>query len=74
MNPELASIVNSASFVLNAVLICIGMLVIVSTILAIDNLIYRYWKPIKIIWYVQQLTTPEAKAEKKEPKQNDVAT
>ena len=73
MNPELTSIVSSASFVLNAVLICIGLLVCVSTILIIDNLLYKYWKPIKLISYVQHLTVPE-KIEKKESKPNDVVT
>jgi hypothetical protein len=54
MNPaDLGSLIYSAGFVLNSLLVCIGALIIVAAILVADNLIHRFWKPIKLVSYVQ---------------------
>lgn len=54
MNADMSIIVGSASFVLNSLLICLGVLIIIATALVVDNLIFKYWKPIKFVWYVDQ--------------------
>lgn len=54
MNADMSIIIGSASFVLNSLLICLGVLIIIATALVVDNLIFKYWKPIKFVWYVDQ--------------------
>jgi hypothetical protein len=70
MNPaDMNSLIVSASFVLNSLLVCIGLLIIVMAILVADNLVHRYWKPVKLVSYVNQ-DSPEsadAKPPQKEP-------
>lgn len=70
MNADMSIIVGSASFVLNSLLICLGVLIIIVTALVVDNLIFKYWKPIKFVWYVDQ--DPKApRVERTENKMKD---
>ena len=66
---DLNMILTSASFVINAILLCLGVIIVVGSILIIDNLIHRYWKPIKLVWYV---VPPESMPREVKEKKNDL--
>jgi hypothetical protein len=70
--PDFSLILGCASFVINSVLICLGIIIIVCTILVVDNLIHKYWKPIKFIWYVDSTAPPQLSREVKETRKNDL--
>ena len=42
---------SAVNFMINSLFACIGFLIISGTILLINNLIHRYWKPIKFVRY-----------------------
>ena len=39
---------SAVNFMINSMFACIGILIIASTVLLINNLIHRYWKPVKL--------------------------
>ena len=42
----------AATFLAGSILTGIGFIVVIATILAINNLLHKYWKPVQIIkWY-----------------------
>jgi hypothetical protein len=42
---------SAVNFMINSLFACIGIMLIVITILVINNLFNRYWRPIKFIQY-----------------------
>jgi hypothetical protein len=52
MDPTSIQVVQAATFVTVSTLVSIGLIVIVSAILVINNMFNRFWKPIKIFNYV----------------------
>jgi len=48
----MSEVIQAANFVTGAILGCLGIVVIVCTILTINNLFTRFWKPVKIFTYV----------------------
>ncbi len=67
--PDFNLILGCASFVINSILICLSLIIIVGTILVVDNLIHRYWKPIKLVWYIDSASPPQIS---RETKKNDL--
>jgi len=49
---SMSEVVQAANFVTGSVLVSLGLIVIVSTILVINNLFTRFWKPVRIFTYV----------------------
>ena len=56
----------SAVFLASSILIMLGFIVVVAGVVAINNIIHKYWKPVKIFsadsWYVNpphRFATPE---------------
>lgn len=49
---SMTEVVQAANFVTGSVLVSLGLVVIVSTILVINNLFTKFWKPIRIFTYV----------------------
>jgi hypothetical protein len=45
-------VIDAANFVSSAVLISLGIIIIVATILVINNLFSRYWRPVKVFTYI----------------------
>ena len=42
----------AATFLAGSILTGIGFIVVIAAILAINNLLHKYWKPVQIIkWY-----------------------
>lgn len=48
------SILITANFLVNTLMTVIGLLIIVCGVLIADNLIHRFWKPIKLIYMIEQ--------------------
>jgi hypothetical protein len=46
----------SATFLVASILICLGMLTIVGALVIVNNLLHKYWKPVKIFsadsWHI----------------------
>lgn len=42
---------SAINFMINSLFACIGLLIIATTILLINNLIHRYWRSIKFVRY-----------------------
>ena len=49
---SMTEVVQAANFVTGSVLVSLGLVVIVSTILVINNLFTKFWKPVRIFTYV----------------------
>ena len=49
---DTATIIGCATFLIGAILTCLGLLVITVTALLANNWIVKYWKPIKFFHYV----------------------
>jgi hypothetical protein len=45
-------VVDAANFVSSALLISMGIIIIVATILIINNLFNRFWRPVKVFTYI----------------------
>jgi len=60
-----AVIVGAAEFLVGSVLVCLGILVISATAVALNRLFTRYWHPIKIFSYVQPLPSENKSPDKK---------
>jgi len=45
-------VVDAANFVSSALLISLGLIIIVATILIINNLFNRFWRPVKVFTYI----------------------
>ena len=45
-------VVDAANFVSSALLISLGVIIVVATILIINNLFNRYWRPVKVFTYI----------------------
>ena len=39
---------SAVNFMINSMFACIGILLIVGTVILINNLIHRYWKPVDL--------------------------
>lgn len=39
---------SAVNFMINSMFACIGILLIVGTVILINNLIHKYWKPVNI--------------------------
>ena len=48
----MTEVVQAANFVTGSILVSLGLIVIVSTILVINNLFTKFWKPVRIFTYV----------------------
>lgn len=42
---------SAVNFMINSLFACIGILIVAATVLLINNLIHRYWRPIKFVRY-----------------------
>ena len=49
---SMTEVVQAANFVTGSILVSLGLIVIVSTILVINNLFTKFWKPVRIFTYV----------------------
>ena len=45
-------VIDAANFVSSAVLISLGVVIIVATVLVINNLFSKYWRPVKVFTYI----------------------
>lgn len=52
MSLEVSSALAAAEFLSGAILICLGILVIAATILVLNNIFVKYWKPIRVFTFV----------------------
>jgi hypothetical protein len=53
MSVELSlGVVEAANFVTSSLLISLGLIIIVATILVINNIVTRYWRPVKVFTYI----------------------
>ena len=60
MSTEVAyEVIAAANFVTGALLVSIGIIIIVSAILLINNMLTRYWRPIKVFTYIAAKISPE---------------
>ena len=57
---------SAVNFMINSLFASIGVLIVAATVLLINNLIHRYWKPVKFVRY-EVHETPQEYMEK-EPK------
>ncbi len=48
-----SAIVGAAEFLVGSILVCLGILVICSTLVLLNRLFTRYWVPIKLFSYLQ---------------------
>ena len=49
---ETSTIISCATFLISSILACLAFLVLVVTVLLINNLIIKYWKPVKFFHYL----------------------
>jgi len=56
-------VVQAANFVTGALLISLGLVIIVATILVINNLFSRFWKPVRVFTYIAAKVSPEDAAQ-----------
>lgn len=42
---------SAVNFMINSLFASIGVLIVAATVLLINNLIHRYWKPVKFVRY-----------------------
>jgi len=42
----------AANFLSGTILVCLGILVIAATILVLNNIFVKYWKPIRVFTFV----------------------
>jgi hypothetical protein len=61
---EASTIIGTATFLIGAILVSLGLLTLVITAIAINNLLVKYWKPVKLFNYVQE---PVRVTERKPP-------
>ena len=60
MSTEVAyEVVQAANFVTGALLVSLGIIIIVSALLLINNMLTRYWRPIKVFTYIAAKISPE---------------
>ena len=52
-------VIQAANFVTGALLISLGLVIIVATILVINNLFSRFWKPVRVFTYIAAKISPE---------------
>lgn len=45
-------VADAATFVTSSLLISLGILIIVATIIVINNIFTRYWRPVKVFTYI----------------------
>ena len=55
---SMSEVISAANFVTGSVLACVGIVVIVATILIVNNLFTRFWRPVKIFYYVEKEVDP----------------
>lgn len=60
----------SAVFFVGSILVMMGLIVIAAGIVAINNILHRWWKPVKMIHYETRFATEEEliKIEESSPK------
>jgi hypothetical protein len=58
-NQIAVEVIQAANFVTGALLISLGILIIISAILLINNMFTRFWRPIKIFTYIAAKISPE---------------
>lgn len=49
---DVNTIMGCATFLIGAILVCLGVIVMSMTILLINNWVVKYWKPIKFFHYI----------------------
>ena len=60
MTTEVAyEVIQAANFVTGALLVSIGIVIIVAALLLINNMLTRYWRPIKVFTYIAAKISPE---------------
>jgi hypothetical protein len=59
-------VVDAANFVSSALLISLGVIIVVATILIINNLFNRYWRPVKVFTYIAAKISAEDAANMEE--------
>jgi len=60
MSTEVAyEVIQAANFVTGALLVSMGIIIIVAAILLINNMLTRYWRPIKVFTYIAAKISPE---------------
>jgi hypothetical protein len=47
-----SEVIQAANFVTSSILVCLGIILIIITILIINNLFSKYWRPIKVFTYI----------------------
>ena len=47
-----SEVIQAANFVTSSILVCLGIILIIVTILIINNLFSKYWRPIKVFTYI----------------------
>ena len=52
-------VIQAANFVTGALLVSIGIIIIVSALLLINNMFTRFWRPIKVFTYIAAKISPE---------------
>ena len=59
----------AANFLSSSILVCLSILIIAATILALNNIFVKYWKPIRVFTFVPvNDATGEMVERKTEPK------
>jgi hypothetical protein len=50
------SIIDAAKFLVSSLMICAGFIGIAATILILNRMFHRWWKPVQVFSYVNALT------------------
>lgn len=64
-----SEVVQAANFVTSSLLVCLGIILIIVTILIINNLFSKYWRPIKVFTYIAAKISVEDAAAMEENKE-----
>jgi hypothetical protein len=47
-----SEVIQAANFVTSSILVCLGVILIIVTLLIINNLFSKYWRPVKVFTYI----------------------
>ena len=63
----LSSVIFAAQFSVAATIVCIGVIVVALTLVALNQLFHKYWIPVNLVKWINESLKPDETVKKKIP-------